>query len=87
VLSKNYQYVIIDNEAGMEHFSRLTTQDIDLLFIVSDNSVRGLQAARRIFDLIEELKLVISRKAVLISKIEKDGDPRVEARQSGLIWT
>jgi len=41
VLTKNYHYIIIDNEAGMEHFSRLTTQDIDLLFIVADHSVRG----------------------------------------------
>jgi len=78
VLTKNYQYIIIDNEAGMEHFSRLTTQDIDLLFVVSDHSVRGLQAAKRILDLIEELKLAISRKAVLISKIEKDGDSCLE---------
>lgn len=78
VLTKNYHYIIIDNEAGMEHFSRLTTQDIDLLFIVSDHSVRGLQAARRIFDLIDELKLSISRKVVLISKIENVGGPRLE---------
>lgn len=84
VLTKNYQYIIIDNEAGMEHFSRLTTQDIDLLFIVSDHSVRGLQAARRIFDLIEELKLAISRKVVLISKVEKDGDPRLEVEAKRL---
>lgn len=75
VLSKNYRYIVIDNEAGMEHFSRLTTQDIDLLFIVSDHSVRGLQTARKILDLIEELKLVISKKMVLISRGEEEGDP------------
>ncbi|MCX8012477.1 MAG: carbon monoxide dehydrogenase, partial [Desulfobacterota bacterium] len=69
VLTKNYQYIVIDNEAGMEHFSRLTTQDIDLLFIVSDPSVRGLQAARKILDLIDELKISISRKALLVSKV------------------
>ena len=82
VLTKNYQYIIIDNEAGMEHFSRLTTQDIDLLFIVSDPSVRGLQAARRIIDLIEELKLSISRKVVLISKVENEIATRLQKEAS-----
>lgn len=72
VLTKNYQYIVIDNEAGMEHFSRLTTQDIDLLFIVSDPSIRGLQTARKIIDLIEELKLSISRKALLVSKVSEN---------------
>lgn len=72
VLTKNYQYVVIDNEAGMEHFSRLTTHDVDLLFVISDPSIRGLQAARRILDLIAELKLSVSRSIVLVSQI-RDG--------------
>jgi CO dehydrogenase maturation factor len=68
-LSKNYQYVVIDNEAGMEHFSRFTTQDVDLLFIISDPTVRGLQTAWRILDLIRELKISISQSIVLINQI------------------
>ncbi|MCD6353322.1 MAG: AAA family ATPase [Proteobacteria bacterium] len=72
VLTQNYNYVIIDNEAGMEHFSRLTTHDIDLLFVISDSSIRGLQAARRILDLIKKLNLSISRSEVLLSQV-KDG--------------
>ena len=70
VLTKNYKYIIIDNEAGMEHFSRLTTQDIDALFVVSDPSVRGLHAVRNILDLIKELNLTISRSAVVVSKVQ-----------------
>jgi len=52
-LVKNYAYLVIDNEAGMEHLSRLTTRDIDLLLVVSDASRRGIQAARRIYDLVD----------------------------------
>ena len=78
VITKNYQYTVIDNEAGMEHFSRLTTQDVDLLLIVSDSSVRGLQAARRILDLIDEINLSISKSAVLISQVRDGIDPALK---------
>ncbi len=46
VLAKNYPYILMDNEAGMEHMSRLTTHAVDLLVLVSDPSWRGIQAAR-----------------------------------------
>jgi CO dehydrogenase maturation factor len=72
VLTKNYEYIVIDNEAGMEHFSRLTTHDLDLLFVVSDPSIRGLQTTRRILDLIKELNLAIVRTALVISQL-RDG--------------
>lgn len=71
-LSKNYQYLVIDNEAGMEHFSRLTTQDVDLLFIVCDPTTRGLLTARRILDLIKEMHITVNRSIVLISRA-RDG--------------
>ena len=45
LLTGNYRYIVIDNEAGMEHFSRLTTRDVDLLFILSDPSRRGILTA------------------------------------------
>lgn len=45
LLTQNYRYIVIDNEAGMEHFSRLTTRDVDLLFILSDASRRGILTA------------------------------------------
>lgn len=86
VLSKNYDYIVIDNEAGMEHFSRLTTHDLDLLFIVSDPSIRGLQAARRIVDLIKELNLAIARTALVISRVRDEAVPLLveEAERLGL---
>jgi len=67
-ISKNYQYVVIDNEAGMEHLSRRTTRDVQHLIIVTDPSQRGIVAAERIaqfgndFDInIENIYLVINR--------------------------
>ncbi len=58
-LSGNYNYVIMDNEAGMEHISRGTMGQMDMLILVSDSSKRGIDAAARIRDLAEELKLRI----------------------------
>jgi CO dehydrogenase maturation factor len=56
-ISGAYDFVVIDNEAGLEHISRRTTRDVDLLLVISDPTVRGLIAARRVFDLVEELGL------------------------------
>ena len=55
-MSKHYAYVVIDNEAGMEHLSRRTTRDVQHLFIVSDPTQRGLVAAQRIADMRKELE-------------------------------
>jgi len=77
LLTGNYQYIVIDNEAGMEHFSRLTTRDVDLLFILSDSSRRGILTASRIRDLIHELHLHIKREAVVINRLPGDLDPEI----------
>ena len=71
-LLNNYRFVVIDNEAGMDHISRLTTDNIDLLLVVSDSTRRGIQAAARIVDLTHELGLNIKRKHVIINQA-KDG--------------
>jgi len=66
-LAGNYAYVVMDNEAGMEHLSRRTTQNIDVLLIVSDHSVKGVRTVARISDLVSELKLVVNRQSVIIN--------------------
>jgi CO dehydrogenase maturation factor len=71
-LVSNYNYTVVDNEAGMEHISRLTTGNVDLLLIVSDPSRRGIQAAARILELTKELKLQIGKVAVIVN-MAKDG--------------
>jgi CO dehydrogenase maturation factor len=76
LLTGNYQYIVIDNEAGMEHFSRLTTRDVDLLFIVSDSTQRGILTASRIRDLIHELDLRIVHEVLVINRVQ--GEPGSE---------
>ncbi len=67
-LISNYKYVVIDNEAGMEHISRLTTNNIDALIAISDPTHRGIQAASRIFQLVDELTLNIEKKLLIVNR-------------------
>jgi CO dehydrogenase maturation factor len=70
-LIDNYKYVVIDNEAGMEHISRLTTKNIDFLIAVSDPTHRGIQAASRIVELTEELGLSIDHKHLIVNQAKE----------------
>jgi CO dehydrogenase maturation factor len=67
-LTGNYPYIVMDNEAGMEHISRLTTSNVDILLIVSDTSRRGLQAATRIHDLAKDLNIGVSKSYLIINQ-------------------
>lgn len=71
-LIANYTSVVMDNEAGMEHMSRLTTNNIEALLVVSDPTRRGLQAASRIVELADKLSLNIGRKMVLVNRFRED---------------
>jgi len=71
-LINNYAYIVMDNEAGMEHISRLTTNNVDLLLVVSDPTRRGIQAASRIYELSRELGLKIGRMCLIVNQA-KDG--------------
>jgi CO dehydrogenase maturation factor len=73
--SNNYAYVVMDNEAGMEHLSRRTTQNIDELLLVSDHSVKGLRAVARIRDLVKELNLVVNRESLILNMVPGEIDP------------
>jgi CO dehydrogenase maturation factor len=70
-LIDNYAYSVIDNEAGMEHISRLTTNDIEVLLVVSDPTRRGIQAAARIVELTEQLSLNIARKLLILNQAKE----------------
>lgn len=67
-LKLNYQCMVMDNEAGMEHLSRRTTENIDDLIIVSDHSVKGIRTLGRISALVSELKLDIRRVMAVIAR-------------------
>jgi CO dehydrogenase maturation factor len=78
-LSETYPYVVIDNEAGMEHLSRRTTHTVDLLLIVSDPTVRGIRTARRIADLVKELNLDIDKYELIINRVSGEEGAELKA--------
>ena len=68
-ISKNYAYVVIDNEAGMEHLSRRTTRDVQNLLIVTDPSMRGLVAAERIAGFRKDLEINIENAYLVLNRM------------------
>jgi CO dehydrogenase maturation factor len=83
-LSGSYTYMVMDNEAGMEHLSRRTTQNVDELLIISDHSVKGVRTVARIKDLVSELKLVVRRQSVVINLVTDGLAPAVAGELSRL---
>ncbi len=73
-ISRDYDFVIIDNEAGLEHFSRRTTRYADILIIVSDNSKIGIKSALRIKNLIHELKIKVKKTGLLINRSKRNNE-------------
>jgi CO dehydrogenase maturation factor len=76
-LSKSYRYVVIDNEAGLEHLSRRTTQNVDLLLIVSDPTIRSLATADRVRQLIHELRTQVGQVYLIVNRVptNENGEP------------
>lgn len=68
-LGKNYPYLVVDNEAGMEHISRRTTRDVDLLLVVSDPTLRGLAAARTILELAQDIEVNVHHTWLILNRI------------------
>jgi CO dehydrogenase maturation factor len=67
-LARGYRYLLVDNEAGMEHLSRLNLRQIHTLFVVSDPSSRGVLTAKRIADLTKSLGVEVGQKALIVNR-------------------
>ncbi len=67
-LHTSYKYLIFDNEAGMEHLSRRTSGHVDTLLLVTDYSLRGLRALRRIHELIDSLGLDVGEQGIIVTR-------------------
>jgi CO dehydrogenase maturation factor len=78
-LAGNYDYVVIDNEAGMEHLSRRTSQAIDHLLIISDPTTRGIAAAGKISRLLQELETRVGRRHLVLNRVSGQLPSPVEA--------
>jgi CO dehydrogenase maturation factor len=73
-ISANYDYVVIDNEAGMEHLSRRTTRDVDVLLLVTDPTQRGVAAAREMARMVPGLDIRVGRTYLVVNRV-RDGLP------------
>lgn len=71
-LDSNYDYLIIDSEAGMEHISRRTIQDVDVMLIISDASARGVRTITRINELIKTLKTKVKSVYSIVTKASEE---------------
>lgn len=84
---QSYPFIVIDTEAGMEHLSRRTTNDVDLLIIAFESTIIGVRTAKRITELIESLPIKIKESIYVMCKVPKKGvSEKVEAEisESGL---
>ncbi len=68
-LTSGYDFVVIDNAAGMEHISRRTMREISKLVLVSDYSIPGVRAAKRIYDLAKEIGIKITDAYLIVNKV------------------
>lgn len=68
-LESNYDIILIDCEAGLEHIQRRVDENVDILLIVTDSSRMGIEACRKIVELSEKLGLNIGRKYVVGNKV------------------
>jgi len=84
-LIKDYDFIIIDNEAGLEHLSRRTIGFADALVVISDASGVGLKSARRIADLARELKIGVRNSFLLLNRANAHIDAR-RLEDPGLVY-
>jgi len=71
-LSKGYKYIVLDNEAGLEHISRRTTEDVDILFVISDSSARSIRSAGRVNQLVKQMKTRIKKICLIVTKATEE---------------
>lgn len=68
-LADNYKYILVDNEAGMEHLSRMNLRSIDHLLVVSDPSARGILTARRISEITGPLAMEVKQQCLIVNRV------------------
>jgi CO dehydrogenase maturation factor len=76
-LADNYRYILVDNEAGMEHLSRMNLRTIDTLLVISDPSARGIMTAKRISELTKPLKIEIKEKFLIVNRTPEPLPPEL----------
>ena len=83
----NYKYVVMDNEAGLEHVARGTLPHVDTMLLISDCSRRGIQAVARVAEMVKELKLNPGQMGLIVNRAPGgvlDAGIREEIEKHGL---
>jgi CO dehydrogenase maturation factor len=83
-INAGYDYVVMDNEAGMEHLSRRTTRDVDHLLLVSDASLRGMAAAEAMLELSKELEINVRHTCLVVNRVLGELPPTIRAKAEGM---
>ena len=73
-----YNYIVMDCEAGMEHISRQTTRDVDVLLVMSDPTIRGITVAARMKDLIGELRSNVGKVGLIVNRVKGELSPEIK---------
>ena len=68
-LRANYDYVTVDNEAGLEHLSRRIISQVDTLLVVSDASARSIRSAGRVHEIVKNVKLDVKELYLVVTKV------------------
>jgi CO dehydrogenase maturation factor len=79
-INKGYDWVVMDNEAGMEHLSRRTTRDVDYLLLVSDASMRGMVAAEAMVGMSRELEINVKNSYLIVNRVQGQLTPELQAK-------
>ncbi len=83
----NYSYVVMDNEAGLEHVARGTLPHVDTMLLISDCSRRGIQAVARLRDMVEEMNLNPGQMGLIVNRApngQLDDGIKAEIEKHGL---
>jgi CO dehydrogenase maturation factor len=85
-LAESYRHMVVDNEAGMEHLSRRTSGRVDMLYLITNYSLRGLRALARINEMLPGLKLTVKECGIIVTRAPEElGDAfSAEVEQIGL---
>jgi len=71
-LETGYKYIVVDNEAGLEHISRKTTHNVDYMFVISDSSVRSIKSAGRVKQLLESMKTMVRKVFLIVTRANEE---------------
>ena len=85
--AKNYSYIVMDNEAGLEHVARGTLPHVDTMLLISDCSRRGIQAVARVAEMVEEMELRPGKMGLIVNRAPSgvlDDGIKAEIEKHGL---